>query len=163
MADPGFREVAAQVQAQGQQMATLMAAGESIQTEPTGRWRARRCVGRHRWTKQGASTGKGSKKKKKKHNGGWTEVSGKKERKPTAERAMEEVGQRKAEEDGKPVVGARKAKIELRQEDWGVPVVEHTKLAEATVAFAPMASARKIRREGMPELGHGHSGGSGGQ
>ncbi|KAJ9452922.1 hypothetical protein DIPPA_26181 [Diplonema papillatum] len=100
--------------------------------------------------KQAASTGKGSKKKKK-HNGGWTEVSGKKERKPTAERAMEEVGQRKAEEDGKPVEGARKTKIELRQEDWGVPVVEHTKLAEATVAFAPMASARKIRREGMPE------------
>ncbi|KAJ9446607.1 hypothetical protein DIPPA_29671 [Diplonema papillatum] len=68
--------------------------------------------------KQEASTGRGSKKKKK-HNGGWTEVSGKKERKPTAERAMEEVGQRKAEEDGKPVEGARKAKIELRQEDWG--------------------------------------------
>ncbi|KAJ9443172.1 hypothetical protein DIPPA_00777 [Diplonema papillatum] len=83
-------------------------------------------------------------KKKKKRNGGWIEVSG---RKPTAARAMEE----KVQEGEKAVEGARKAKIELRQEDWGVPVVDHTELAEATVAFAPMASARRIRREGMPE------------
>ncbi|KAJ9467308.1 hypothetical protein DIPPA_34432 [Diplonema papillatum] len=94
--------------------------------------------------KQEASGGKQGKKKKKR-NGGWIEVSG---RKPTAARAMEE---KKVQEGEKAVEGARKAKIELRQEDWGVPVVDHTELAEATVAFAPMASARRIRREGMPE------------
>ncbi|KAJ9444630.1 hypothetical protein DIPPA_09262 [Diplonema papillatum] len=59
--------------------------------------------------------------------------------------------ERKYKKARKAVEGARKAKIELRQEDWGVPVVDHTELAEATVAFAPMASARRIRREGMPE------------
>ncbi|KAJ9435439.1 hypothetical protein DIPPA_32091, partial [Diplonema papillatum] len=204
MTDPGLRELAAQVQAQGQQMATLMAAvnglveqarsggarmrdarsiwldeedeeeaerginpdgtdgevegsemqGKRSKAEDTGGrgGKGKTNAGENDDTsgggngvaKQEASGGKQGKKKKKR-NGGWIEVSG---RKPTAARAMEE---KKVQEGEKAVERARKAKIELRQEDWGVPVVDHTELAEATVAFAPMASARRIRREGMPE------------
>ncbi|KAJ9447553.1 hypothetical protein DIPPA_22271 [Diplonema papillatum] len=199
MTDPGFKELAAQVQAQGKQMADLMAAVSGLvrqaQTDGAKKqsttnapswaddegderelcWddggdgvagsnaekaggkggKGKASAGENDETsgggdgvaKQEASGGKQGKKKKKR-NGGWIEVPGKK---PTAARAMEEDGQKKAQEGEKAVGGARKARIELRQEDWGVPVVDHTELAEATVAFAPMASARRIRREGMPE------------
>ncbi|KAJ9443269.1 hypothetical protein DIPPA_13793, partial [Diplonema papillatum] len=199
MTDPGFKELAAQVQAQGKQMADLMAAVSGLvrqaQTDGAKKqsttnapswaddegderelcWddggdgvagsdaekaggkggKGKASAGENDETsgggdgvaKQEASGGKQGKKKKKR-NGGWKEVPGKK---PTAARAMEEDGQKKAQEGEKAVGGAGKARIELRQEDWGVPVVDHTELAEATVAFAPMASARRIRREGMPE------------
>ncbi|KAJ9445345.1 hypothetical protein DIPPA_32444 [Diplonema papillatum] len=199
MTDPGLKELAAQVQAQGKQMADLMAAVSGLvrqaQTDGAKKqsttnapswaddegderelcWddggdgvagsnaenaggkggKGKASAGENDETsgggdgvaKQEASGGKQGKKKKKR-NGGWIEVPGKK---PTAARAMEEDGQKKAQEGEKAVGGARKARIELRQEDWGVPVVDHTELAEATVAFAPMAGARKVRREGMPE------------
>ncbi|KAJ9473331.1 hypothetical protein DIPPA_08053 [Diplonema papillatum] len=98
--------------------------------------------------KQEASDGKqGKDKKKKKRNGGWIEVSGKKDGRARDGRGRTQEGTRKRKASRR----CEEREERAEQEDWGVPVVDHTELAEATVALAPMAGARKTQRAGIPE------------
>ncbi|KAJ9436458.1 hypothetical protein DIPPA_35747 [Diplonema papillatum] len=198
MTDLGFKELAAQVQAQGRQMADLMAAVSGlVRQAQTDGAKKQSTTNAPSWAddegderelcwddggdgvagsdaeKAGGKGGKGkaSAGENDETSGGGTawrskrrrvENRGKRKRSATEggkrcrarsrrPRARWKRTDRRRHKKAKRQLEGRKARDRAEAGRLGVPVVDHTELAEATVAFAPMASARRIRREGMPE------------